>query len=192
MTKKFHIGGIITPKIGPVQPILPADEFVVPKLIAEQMVDRFNNHMARAFGTSYDQITGTVKADLAPSESLTIAKLKEAMDKFRAIPPAPFFGSSVRFPADHALRFTHDGQDYALAHPDFWAKVKSSLPVSNTPPNFGAIEIIDLDLEHQERARERAFAALKQELPDLPINSACGPNPAGDRSAERPLSRPDR
>lgn len=109
----------------------------------------------------------TVAANAASTESFTMAKLEEAMSKIAAMPAAPFFGSSVRFPADRALRFTHEGQEYALAHPDFWAKVKESLPVSNTPPNFGAIEIVDLDLEYQERARERAFAAIKAALPDV-------------------------
>lgn len=163
MSKKFHEGGLIRSSEAVLSRLPLHGEIVFPSDTVERLALRQRQIVEQAVLGS----TVTVTANAAPAMPFTMAKLEEAMSKIAGFPPAPFFGSSVRFPADHALRFTHEGQDYALAHPDFWAKVKGSLPASNTPPNFGAIEIVDLDIEYRERERERVFAAIKAALPDV-------------------------
>ncbi len=94
--------------------------------------------------------------------ALTLDHLRKAMELVKNLPPAPFLGSSAMFPKDYAWRFTQEGREYVLAHPDFWAKVPMCKP--NYPLNPWSICIFDIDSGLFERARKHVMAVLRKQV----------------------------
>lgn len=92
---------------------------------------------------------------------LTLEHIRKAMELVKDLPPAPFLGSSAMFPKDHAWRFTQDGREYVLAHPDFWAKVPTW--TLNNPLNPWSIRIHDIDSPLGERERDHITAVLRKQ-----------------------------
>ena len=86
--------------------------------------------------------------------SLTIEKLRAAMEVLRNIPPAPFFASSRDLPMSKALMFKECNREYVGAHPDFWAKVPTEIASVEAQmlAAIGRIQIVDLDTQPHRKA----------------------------------------
>ncbi len=102
-------------------------------------------------------------------ETMTLDKLKQAMDLVADIPPPPFLGSSKLLPADKAFRFHLDRRDYVGAHPDFWAKIPAG--TLSGPASLGSVEIVDLDVHTRKRAEffEAMAVAMRERSGSEPL-----------------------
>lgn len=85
-----------------------------------------------------------------------LLRIKRELDK---IPPAPMLASSRLFPAEHALRFMHEGREYVCAHPDFWALLPHS--ERGTAYSSLAVNIINLESPLYAKERTEVFTAMR-------------------------------
>ena len=103
--------------------------------------------------------SGTTAADTIPGYPAFFAKIVEAM---KDIPRPPVFAQSKLFQNDSALTFKHEGVDYVLAGPGFWANVPAQKVEHNLGDPFilGGIDIIDIDQPCHAAKREQVMNAL--------------------------------
>lgn len=89
-------------------------------------------------------------------------KLREAMTLMADIPKAQRLYSTKYWPTEKATQFTHDGDEYVIAHPSLWNKIPLSV---NTPlSGLWGLKVRDLDHPAFTDDRAQVFDALARVL----------------------------
>ena len=101
-------------------------------------------------------------------EAFTIDKLMQAMDLIRDMPPCPIFASCRMFSEDKAIKWTDGKQDYAVAHPAFWAKIPARTATVAETNDWATIKIIDIDLSANSNTRAKVLTSLASALNTTP------------------------
>lgn len=142
----------------------------MPKMPTAPEEERSRRLALAEFNISDRELANKIEAEIhRPATSLVnragpavdVDALWQMMAKLETLPRPPFFGAGRLFSADSALCFKIDGRHYALAHPDFWARIPAEKSASTGLLRpLSSIEIIDLDHPANRAARDDAVGAM--------------------------------
>lgn len=145
---------------------------------------------ARADAFARDMFSGITTTNTAPQGPLTLDTLRRLMCTM----PKPEMWLSTRlYPASSdALRIEAGSENFLIAHPSLWLKLRHHCERDMTPPNplrvptlaFG-IQVVEIDLEGDESPDRRAYLeGIWRRLMDA-IKVACVELPEWLRTAPK-------